>query len=489
MIAETAGSAGTDLIPALHAIVGDKGLVLDEAGKRPYVTDWRGTSSGQTAAVVRPVSTSEVSRIVRLCGERRIAIVPQGGNTGLVGGGISTDADRSVVLSLGRMNRIIDIDPLGHCMTVEAGCILQTMQEAAAAKDLLFPLSLGAEGSCTIGGNIATNAGGVQVLRYGNARQLVLGLEVVLPDGNVWNGLRSLKKDNAGYDLKHLFIGSEGTLGIITKAVVKLWPLPKQSATAWIAIRDPQAAIELLADAIAFSGDAVSSCELMSRAAIDMVVRHVEGTADPLPAETSWSLLLEWSSSMPTEESGESLADRLTRFLVGQFDNGRVLDAVLAQNEAQTASLWKVREGVGEAARADGPGLTFDVSVPTASIPRLIERGIEAVLAILPSIRPYPLGHIGDGNLHFSFKWPRGMPPSEVEQFSGRVKTAVYELVTLLSGSISAEHGIGSEKILDLRRHKSSTELATMQTIKRAMDPNGIMNPGKMFSPDPEILV
>jgi FAD/FMN-containing dehydrogenase len=333
------------VLEGLRAIVGDKGLIADEAGKEPFVTDWRGTLVGAAAVVVRPASTEEVSKVVRLCFDNGIAIVPQGGNTGLMGGATPYPTHSGIVLSLGRMNRVLEVDPVGYSMTVEAGCVLQTLQETAASHDRFFPLSLGAQGSCMIGGNLSTNAGGVQVLRYGNARNLVLGLEVVLPNGDVWNGLRSLKKDNTGYDLKHLFMGAEGTLGVITKAVLKLWPAPKDVATAWLAIRDLQAAIEILSEAYAASEDNVGSCELMSRAATDMILRHVPGTQDPLKAETPWYLLLEWSSSRPKTEGAEGMAEKMEQFLADQMEAGRVLDAVIAQSEASPELHRPGREG------------------------------------------------------------------------------------------------------------------------------------------------
>ncbi|MGY8664321.1 FAD-binding oxidoreductase [Bradyrhizobium sp. UFLA05-109] len=469
------------ILDALRDIVGDKGLILDEQDKQPFVTEWRGVLAGQAAAVVRPANTGEVSRVVKLCYDNGIAIVPQGGNTGLMGGATPWPSHRGIVLSLGRMNHVLNVDPVGYSMTVEAGCILQTLQETAASHDRFFPLSLGAQGSCMIGGNLSTNAGGVQVLRYGNARNLVLGLEVVLPNGEVWDGLRALKKDNTGYDLKHLFIGAEGTLGIITKAVLKLWPAPKDVSTAWLAIRDPRAAVELLSEAHAASEDNVGSCELMSRAGIEMVMRHIPGIQDPLKAETGWYLLLEWASSRPRVDGATGMSERMEQFLAEQFEAGRVLDAAIAQTEAQSRNMWRIRESVAEAARAEGPGLSYDVSVAISRIPEFIDQGLKAVLEILPTIRPYPLGHIGDGNLHFSFMGPIGMDRPTLTQYSAAITRSVNDLITSMGGSISAEHGIGIEKIDELAHYRSRTELDVMRTIKRALDPKTIMNPGKIL--------
>ncbi|WFU43375.1 FAD-binding oxidoreductase [Bradyrhizobium sp. CB82] len=469
------------ILDALRKIVGDKGLIVDEHDKQPFVTEWRGTLVGQAAAVVRPANTAEVSEVVKLCYDNGIAIVPQGGNTGLMGGATPWPTHRGILLSLGRMNRVLDVDPVGYSMTVEAGCILETLQETAARHDRFFPLSLGSQGSCMIGGNLSTNAGGVQVLRYGNARNLVLGLEVVLPNGDVWDGLRALKKDNTGYDLKHLFMGAEGTLGILTKAVLKLWPAPKDVCTAWLAIRDPQAAIEILSEAYAASDDNVGSCELMSRAGIDMVLRHIPGTQDPLKTETPWYLLLEWSSSRPRLDGTAGMSDKMEQFLADQLEAGRVLDAVIAQTQAQSRNMWRIRESKAEASRAEGPGLSYDVSVAISRIPEFIDKGLKAVLDILPTIRPYPLGHIGDGNLHFSFMGPIGMDRETLTQYSAAITRAVNDLIASMGGSISAEHGIGIEKIDELARYRSKTELDVMRTIKRALDPKNIMNPGKIL--------
>lgn len=468
------------ILEALRAIVGDKGLIQDEQGKQPFVTDWRGSLTGNAAVVVRPATVEEVSRVVKLCHDNGIAIVPQAGNTGLMGGATPYPSHTGIVLSVGRMNKVLNVDPVGYSMTVEAGCILQTLQETAASHDRFLPLSLGAQGSCMIGGNLSTNAGGVQVLRYGNARNLVMGLEVVLPNGDIWNGLRSLKKDNTGYDLKHLFMGAEGTLGIITKAVLKIWPAPKDVATAWLAIRDPQAAIEILSEAHAASEDNVGSCELMSRACTDMVLRNIPGTQDPLKADTPWYLLLEWSSSRPKPDGGEGMSEKMEQFLADQMEAGRVLDAVIAQNEAQSRNMWTIRESVAPASRAEGPGLSYDISVSISKIPEFIEKGIKAALDILPSIRPYPLGHIGDGNLHFSFMGPKGMDRPTLHQYSPAITRAVNDLVTSMAGSISAEHGIGIDKLDELAHYRSKIELDTMRAIKRALDPRNIMNPGKV---------
>lgn len=471
----------TEMRDALRAIVGEKGLIEDDHGKQPFVTDWRGLLVGGAGAVVRPASTEEVSKVVRLCHEHGVAIVPQGGNTGLMGGATPWPAHTGIVLSLGRMNRILEVDPVGYSMTVEAGCVLQTLQETAAGHDRFLPLSLGAQGSCMIGGNLSTNAGGVQVLRYGNARNLVLGLEVVLANGDVWNGLRALKKDNTGYDLKHLFMGAEGTLGIITKAVLKLWPAPKDVCTAWLAIRDPRAALEILSEAHAASEDNVSSCELMSHAAIDMVLRHIPGTQDPLKADASWYLLLEWSSARARQDGAEGMSEKMEQFLAEQLEAGRVLDAAIAQTVGQSRNMWRIREGSAEATRAEGPALSFDVSVAISKIPEFIDKGLKAVLDILPTIRPYPLGHIGDGNLHFSLMGPKGMDRQTLTQYTPAITRAVNDLVTSMGGSISAEHGIGLDKLDELSHYRSKIELDIMRTIKRALDPQNIMNPGKVL--------
>lgn len=466
-----------EIFEALQAIVGPKGLITEESEKRPFITDWRGSLTGHAAVVVRPGSTEEVAAVVKLCAAHGVAIVPQGGNTGLMGGATPYETHTGIVLSLGRMNRVLAVDAAGSTMTVEAGVVLQTIQELAAKHDRLFPLSLGAQGSCMIGGNLSTNAGGAQVLYYGNTRNLVLGLEVVLPSGEVWNGLRALKKNNTGYDLKHLFIGAEGTLGVITKAVLKLWPKPKDVATAWVAIPSPKAGVALLALANAASQDNVTSCELLNRTSIDMVLRHIPGTQDPVVADTIWYLLMEWSSS----REGSGMAEKMESFLAEQMEAGLVLDATIAQNEAQARNMWHIRESHAEAGRADGPAISYDMSVASSRIPEFVDLAVAAAHEILPSIRPTPGGHMGDGNLHFTFKAPVGMDKTAWAQYTPALTRAVNDIIRDFNGSISAEHGIGQEKIDELAYYAQAVELDAMRAVKRAFDPTNIMNPGKIF--------
>ncbi|MCX7382614.1 MAG: FAD-binding oxidoreductase [Alphaproteobacteria bacterium] len=471
--------ASPALLQALRDLLGDKGLLTDPSDMKSYLSDWRGTLTGSAAAVARPASTEEVAGLVRLCAAEGVAIVPQRGNTGLMGGATPYGNHTGIVVSLGRMNRAIEVDPLGSTMTVEAGCVLQALQELAAANDKLLPLSLGAQGSCMIGGNLSTNAGGAQVLHYGNTRSFVLGLEVVLPSGEVWNGLKALKKDNTGYDIKHLFIGAEGTLGIITKAVIKVWPKPKDIATAWINIRDPQAAVELLSEAHIASEDAVTSCELMNRTNLNGVFHNIPGVVDPLPGgDSQFYLLMEWSSSLPKD--GVMLA-RMEEFLADAMERGLVLDAVLAQNSQQAKAMWHIRESHAEAGRYGAPAVSYDISVASSAIPRFIVDATAAAKAVLPEIRSCPMGHMGDGNLHFNFKAPEGMSRETFQQYKAAVTRAVNDTLVPYGGSISAEHGIGSEKIGELAHYADPVKMATMRAIKRALDPQNIMNPGKIF--------
>ena len=474
--------AVTGFIDKLRAIVGDKGLITDAAGKHPYLTDWRDNYLGTALAVVRPTTTDEVAAVVKLCAAEGVAVVPQGGNTGLVGGGMPQEDGREIVLSLTRKNRIVEIDEIGYSMTVEAGVILKTIQETAAAHDRLFPLSLAAEGSCTIGGNLSTNAGGVQVLHYGNTRHLVLGLEVVTPSGEVWNGLRALKKDNTGYDLRDLYLGAEGTLGIITKAVLKLWPKPRDVATSWIAVPSPQAAVDLLSGAHAASEDNVTSCELMARQGVDFVLKHIPGANDPLAERHDWYVLLEWSSTRARRDGANEtgLREKMETYLGEAMEQGLVLDAAIAQNEAQGRAFWALRENHSEAQKREGPSIKHDISVAVSKIPAFMTEGLAAMKKALPDCRPVPFGHVGDGNLHFNCQSPPGWDKKRFNEHGEAISGAVYDLVVGYGGSISAEHGIGRLKVDDLAHYRSRIELDTMRSIKRALDPQNLMNPGKI---------
>ena len=464
----------------LRAIVGDKGLITDDQGKHPYLTDWRDNYLGTALAVVRPATTEEVAAVVKLCATEKVAIVPQGGNTGMVGGGTPHEAGREIVLSLNRMNRVLEVDVIGYAMTVEAGVILKTIQETAVQHDRLFPLSLAAEGSCTIGGNLSTNAGGVQVLHYGNARQLVMGLEVVTPQGEIWNGLRALKKDNTGYDLRDLYLGAEGTLGIITKAVLKLWPKPKDVATSWIAVPSPDAAVELLSGANSASEDNVTSCELMSRQGVDFVLKHIAGAIDPLAERHDWYVLLEWSSTRARREGQDGLREKMEAYLGEAMEKGLVLDAAIAQNEAQARAFWALRENHTESQKREGPSIKHDISVSVSKIPAFMTEGLAAMNKALPGCRPVPFGHVGDGNLHFNCMAPAGWDKARFMAHHEAISGAVYDLVVGYGGSISAEHGIGRLKVDELAHYRTQIELDTMRTLKRALDPQNIMNPGKV---------
>jgi FAD/FMN-containing dehydrogenase len=458
----------------LAAIVGPANLLIAADDMAPYLVEERGLYQGSASAVVRPGSTAEVAELVKACALAGIAIVPQGGNTGLCGGAVpSGDA---VVVSTERLNRIRAVDPVDFTLTAEAGCVLATVQDAAAEAGCLFPLSLGAEGSCRIGGNLSTNAGGVGVLRYGNTRDLVLGLEVVLPDGQIWNGLRALRKDNTGYDLKHLFIGAEGTLGIITACVVKLFPAPRETATALIALPDPAAALTILAAARRASGDAVTACELVPRIGLDLDIAHLPGVRDPFAAPHPWYLLIELSSSRPG-----GLREALESVLAVALESGAAHDAVLACSEDQRRALWKIREGVPEAQKKEGGSIKHDVAVATSRVPEMIARCTPAVQAALPGVRVVAFGHIGDGNIHFNLTQPVGADKAWFIGQWDRMNRVVHDIVDDMGGSVSAEHGIGRLKREEMARYKSAPELELMRRIKAAIDPDGRMNPGKIL--------
>lgn len=457
--------------------LGPAGLITDPADMAPYLVEERGLWVGKAALVARPAATGQVSAVVGICAEYGIPVVPQGGNTGLVGAGIPFERGDEIVLSLGRMNHIRELDPLNDTITVEAGCVLADVQAAAAEADRLFPLSLGAEGTCQIGGNLSTNAGGVGVLRYGNARNLVLGLEVVLPSGAVWDGLRGLRKDNTGYDLKQLFIGAEGTLGVITAAVLRLFPRPHDKTTALAAVPDPAAAVELLARARDWTGEAVTAIELMSRFCVDLAVKHIAGARDPLAGAHPWYVLLELSS----QRGAGPLREGLEGVLNDGMMRGLVLDATIASNEAQASAMWRLREAVAEAQKYEGGSIKHDVSVPVSKVPEFLARADAAVAKAMPGIRPCAFGHVGDGNIHYNLTQPEGADKAAFLAEWGRMNRVVHDIVHGLGGSISAEHGLGRLKRDEARRYKEEVELELMRSIKTALDPKGIMNPGKVL--------
>ena len=441
-----------------------------------YLVEPRDKYQGRAALILRPGSTEEVSRLLAIANEGRIAIVAQSGNTGLVGGQMPSPAGDEVVLSLERLDRVRDLDAVDNTITVEAGLTLKAVQDAAAVAGRLFPLSLAAEGSCRIGGNLATNAGGIGVIAYGSARQLCLGLEVVLADGRIWDGLRRLRKDNTGYDLKDLFIGSEGTLGIITAAVLRLFPAPRARATAWIGVAAPQNGLDLLALARERAPGQVTAIELVPRIGVEFTMRHA-ATRDPLGEPFEWYVLLELSGA--AEEA--VLAEGLEAVLGEGLERGILGDAVLARSGAQAAELWRIREALSEVQRHEGGSIKHDVSVPVSRIPAFIEEASAVVGRLVPGARPVPFGHIGDGNIHYNVSQPVGADKAAFLARWEEIAAAVHEVVLGLGGSISAEHGIGRLKRHLMPAIKSPVELALMRDVKRLLDPNGILNPGKLL--------
>ncbi|MDX6751370.1 FAD-binding oxidoreductase [Geminicoccaceae bacterium 1502E] len=456
-------------IEGCAAILGDAALVRDPEAIEPYVTDFWGQYRGVTPLVLRPGSTAEVAALVKLAAAHGVALVPQAGNTGLVVGGIPDQSGRQVVLSVQRLDRIRHVDPSGDHLVAEAGCVLAEVQAAAAGIGRLFPLSLGAEGSCRIGGNLSTNAGGVNVLRYGMSRALVLGLEVVLADGSVWNGLRPLRKDNTGYDLKQLFIGAEGTLGIITAAALKLAPAPNEVQTLWLGIDDPRTAVRLLTLFQQEMGELISSFELLTSFGVEAACEHLPGVRRPVAEPHPWHVLVEVAWSFP-----DGLRDRLEAVLEKAFEEGLVQDGTLAESGAQRDMMWRIREGQSEATRHMGFIVRSDVTVPISELPELIDRMQAWVGPAAPGVQLIPFGHVGDGNLHFNFV----TPPGEVERLKPVLLDRLYEEVGRLAGSISAEHGIGRLKREAMQAGKSEVELSMMRRLKAAFDPQGILNPG-----------
>jgi FAD/FMN-containing dehydrogenase len=458
----------TDLLQRLTSLVGPAGVITGGSDLEPYAVDWRKLFPGKPACVVRPSSTEQVAGIVQICREAGAAIVPQGGNTGLAGGAVPDPSGTQVVLSLNRMAAIRHVDPVGLTIEAEAGCILNVAQDAAASAGRLLPISLAAEGSATIGGVVAANAGGVNVLRYGMTRSLVLGLEVVLPDGTVVNGLRRLRKDNAGYDWKQLFIGSEGTLGIVTAAVLRLLPRPKHAVTALLSVVNPAAALRLLALAQDELGDQISAFELISAISMQLVAKHA-GLKAPI-AEGEWFVLIEAASSLA------GLREAAEAMLGSAFEQEIALDGVIAESGAQAAQLWALREHVTESEAREGKSVKHDVSVPLTEVPRFLSEAGEALAAGAPGTRVNAFGHLGDGNIHYNVL-------VGADHDAGTVNRIVHDVVAAFGGSISAEHGIGQYRVGELARYRAATEMDLARTIKRALDPDNRLNPGKVLLP------
>ena len=471
----------------LRDIVGEAGLVdaSDAAAMAPYLHEQRGNYRGRSPLVVRPASTAEVAAVLHACYEAGVPVVPQGGNTSLCGASTPSERGDELVLNLSRLNRIRALDAASFTLTAEAGCILSDLQQAAAEAGRLFPLSLAAEGSCQIGGNLSTNAGGTQVLRYGNARELVLGLEVVLPGGRILDMLRGLRKDSTGYPLTQLFCGAEGTLGVITAAVLKLFPAPRAQVTALLAVRDLAAAVELLGRARAATGDAVTGCEFIPRIALDFVLRHIPGTREPLPGRHAHYLLLE-ATSTTEPDAGEADGDpeltrRIERLLERAAADGLVHDGVLAQSPAQAAALWRLRESISDAQKPEGASLKHDVAVPVARVAAFVAEATARIEATSPGVRVVAFGHVGDGNVHFNLSQPPGADRAAFQATREPLARIVHDLAVAMGGTFSAEHGIGRLKRADLLHYRSPVEIDVMRRIKQALDPKLLMNPGKVI--------
>ncbi|WP_371345331.1 FAD-binding oxidoreductase [Ancylobacter sp. IITR112] len=467
-------SSLSPLLATLAQRLGAAHVLTDAADMAPYLHEERGLYKGEAPAVLRPGSTEEVAFVVDACARAGVPLVPQGGNTGLVGGQMPFG---QMLLSLSRLDRIRAVDPVDMTMTVEAGCILDKVHAAAEEVGCLFPLHIASQGSCRIGGNLSSNAGGTAVLRYGNARELALGLEVVLADGRVWNGLKRLRKNNAGYDLKQLFLGSEGTLGIITAAVLKLFPQPAQRATAFLAVPDPAAALALLKRLRGEAGDALTTFELMAAFGVETVLKHMQGTVRPLRESYDWYVLAELSS--PTRAF--DLPALMEEGLGAAMEAGEVLDAAIATSEAQAANMWRLREDMSEAQKHEGGSIKHDVSVPVSRVPEFLERALPACVAALPGLRPCPFGHVGDGNIHFNLSQPVGMDKAAFLALWERFNRIVHDIVDDMDGSIAAEHGIGLLKREELAHYADPVALDLMRRLKGALDPAGMLNPGKVI--------
>jgi len=466
-----------DTLDALARIVGEEHAIRDADAMAPYLVEWRDRYVGKAALILKPGDTQEVAAILARAHATRTAIVPQGGNTGLVGGQIPFETGHEVVVSLSRLNRVRDIDLGGNTMTVEAGLVLAQAQQVAASAGRLFPLSLASEGSCQIGGVLATNAGGMSALAYGSARHLALGLEVVLADGQVWDGLKTLRKDNTGYDLKDLFIGSEGTLGIITAAVLRLLPRPAETVTALAGLNQLEQAPLLFSRAYERAGPALTAFEIMPRIGVEFVLRHVEGARDPFPSAHGWYVLFELSGPQPGEETRHLAEGLLGDALAAK----EIDDAVLATSVAQAHELWRLRELLSEVQKHEGGSIKHDVAVPVARVPEFIVRANQLVELMIPGARTVPFGHLGDGNIHYNVSQPPAMDRTIFLSNWETLNAAVHEIVLDLGGSISAEHGIGRLKRDLLPHAKQPIELELMRRIKTAFDPHGILNPGKLL--------
>ena len=468
----------TQSLHRLRTLVDDAAILTDPERIAPMLRDHRSLYRGHALAVVAPADTAAVARVLGYCNEHRIGVVPQGGNTSYCGGATPDASSSQVLLSLARLNRVRSIDTANYTLVAEAGCVLAHLQSAAADADRYLPLSLGSEGSCMLGGNLSTNAGGLNVIHYGMARELVLGLEVALPDGRVMDTLTGLRKDNTGYDIKSLFLGAEGTLGIITAACIKLFPALKARATAFVAVRDPDAAVSLLGALRSASGDSVTSFELIPRVGVELTARHIPGVVDPLSVPSPWYVLAELSSS----RGDEPLEAILQSSLEHALKDGWISDAALAQNERERAAFWRLRESIPEAQRKDGASLKHDISVPVSQVPRFIEVAGAWVAQHIPQGVLVSYGHLGDGNLHFNINQRAGTQVAQLQAVEQKVRRAIHDFVKDFGGSFSAEHGIGQLKVFELERYANPVELDLMRRVKNAFDPNGIMNPGKVLS-------
>ena len=466
-----------ETLAELKAAAGDGGWLDSSSDLSAYTIDFRRLYRGATPLVLLPRTVHQVARIMSICHRDEVGVVPQGGNTGYCGGATPDESDSQIVLALRRLNRVRHIDAANDSMILEAGCTLAEAHAAAESQDRMFPLTLGSQGTAQIGGNLSTNAGGTAVLRYGMMRDLVLGLEVVLADGRLLSGLKSLRKDNTGYDLKSLFIGAEGTLGIITAASLKLFPISRDTATALVGIESPQRALELLAHLKRAAGDGLTTFELMPRFAVELTVEHIPGVANPLDQGAAWYVLAELTSPNPRQRLAELLSDTLQEAAAA----GMVLDASIATSIAQSQAMWKLRESVPEAQRHHGASLKHDISVPVSCIPELIERGAELVRRLAPEGDVVSYGHVGDGNLHFNVSQKPAAPGAAFLARAKPLESAMYDLVETLGGSISAEHGIGRLKAVELSERTDPAELSVMHAVKHALDPKGILNPGKVL--------